>query len=192
MKMGRIIAALVLLGIALSPIAAQDVSGGDLTIEELYLQNAEIRLIREQAIMDDRDSKLIALENIQEMLDEGRLSDGAPEALFILDYLAAEGLSRTVKENNHLVNYYPEVRRRAVNLLGQVGGEAAKDTLIDVLLTDVEPMVLAEAAYALGTLGLNQNNETSRALAHVLLSQDGSIFRCRPSAPSSPFRQRCR
>jgi len=171
MKKGRIIAAFVLLGFALSPIAAQDRSG-DLTIEELYLQNAEIRLIREQAVMDDRDSKLVALENIQEMLDGGRLSEGAPEALFILDYLAAEGLSRTVKENNHLVNYYPEVRRRAVNLLGQVGGEGAKDSLIDVLLTDVEPMVLAEAAYALGTLGLNQNNETTRALAHVLLSQD--------------------
>ena len=147
-------------------------SSGDLTIEELYLQNAEIRLIREQAVTQDRDMKLLALENIQSMLDEGKLSTGAPEAHFILEYLAAEGLTRTVREANRLINYYPEVRRRAVNLLGQLGGEQAKESLIGVLITDVEPMVLAEAAYALGTIGVNEDNETSQALAAIVLSQD--------------------
>lgn len=162
-----------LLAFALISMAwAQQDSSSELTIEELYLQNAEIRLINEQAVSEDRDMKLVALDNIQDMVDDGKLSTGAPEAHFILDYLAGEGLEREVRENRRVINYYPEVRRRAANLLGQIGGENAKDSLVRVLLTDIEPMVRAEAAYALGIIGINDNNETSQALAAAVLAQD--------------------
>lgn len=170
----RIVISIVLAAAFASPSFSQQ-SGtetGQLTIEQLYLQNSEIRLIREQAVTQDRDMKLLALQNIQSMIDEGKLSTGAPEAHFILDYLAGEGLTRTVRESNRLVNYYPEVRRRAVNLLGKLGGAGATDSLIQALMTDIEPMVLAEAAYALGTIGENTDNEASQALAAVVLSQD--------------------
>ena len=147
----------------------------ELTIEELYLQNAEIRIIREQAVSQDRDMKLLALENIQEMLDDGKLSTGAPEAHFVLDYLAGEGLSHQVRENRRLINYYPEVRRQAANLLGQLGGENAQTTLAMVLLNDIEPMVKAEAAYALGQLGSNEDNLASQAIANVILLEEYAL-----------------
>ncbi len=150
----------------------QDEAARELTIEELYLQNAEIRIIREQAVTQNREMKLSALENIQEMLDEGTLSNNTTEAYFILDYLAGEGLTRRIRENDRLINYFPEVRRRAVNLLGQLGGEQARQSLIGVLLTDIEPMVLSEAAYALGRMGDNQDNAVSQILASTLLSQN--------------------
>jgi len=144
----------------------------ELTIEELYLQNAEIRIIREQAVSQNRDMKLDALENIQEMLDDGKLTTGAPEAHFVLDYLSGEGLTHTVRESGRLTNYYPEVRRQAVNLLGQLGGENSQETLVSVLLNDIEPMVMAEAAYALGQLGNNEENFASQAIANVILFED--------------------
>ena len=147
----------------------------ELTIEELYLQNAEIRIIREQAVSQDRDMKLLALVNIQEMLDDGKLSTGAPEAHFVLDYLAGEGLSHQVRENRRLVNYYPEVRRQAANLLGQLGGENAQTTLVTVLYNDIEPMVQAEAAYALGQLGSNEENLASQAIANVILLEEYAL-----------------
>ena len=147
----------------------------ELTIEELYLQNAEIRIIREQAVTQDRDMKLLALENIQEMLDDGKLSTGAPEAHFVLDYLAGEGLNHQVRENRRLVNYYPEVRRQATNLLGQLGGENAQTTLVLVLYNDIEPMVKAEAAYALGQLGANEDNMASQAIANVILLEEYAL-----------------
>ena len=155
-------------------LAAQQGTSGELTIEELYLQNAEIRIIREQAITQDRELKMLALENIQEMLYNGKLEGDttAREAHVILDYLAGEGLTRMIRENNRLVNYYPEVRRQAINLLGQLGGDEAKESIVQILLTEAEPMVLAEAAYALGLIGINENNEVSRSLASVVLSQD--------------------
>jgi HEAT repeat protein len=144
----------------------------ELTIEELYLQNAEIRIIREQAASEDRELKLLALENIQELLDAGKLSTGAPEAHFVLDYLSGEGIDHQVRENRRLINYYPEVRRRAVNLLGQLGGENSQATLVSVLYNDIEPMVMAEAAYALGQLGNNEDNQVSQAIANVILIHD--------------------
>ena len=151
---------------------AGDTSSRELTIEELYLQNAEIRLIREQAISPERDMKLLALKNIEEMLEAGELSSGAPEAHLILDYLAGEGVERMVRENHRLINYYPEVRRRSAELLGELGGEESQSSLVRLLLTDTEPMVLAEAAYSLGRIGLNDDNETSQALAATVLEQD--------------------
>lgn len=150
----------------------QSGSEGELTIEEVYLQNAEIRIIREQALSEDRGMKLLALDNIQEMLDDGKLSTGAPDAHLILDYLAGEGLIRMVRENQQLVNYYPEVRRRAAEILGQLGGEKSKDTLLNVLRSDIEPMVLAETVYALGKIGINENNQTSQVIAATVLAQD--------------------
>ena len=167
MRKGITTIILALLAFGASTLVAQE-----LTIEELYLQNAEIRIIREQAVSPDRDMKLLALENIQQMLDEGKISSGSPETHFVLDYLSGEGINREIRENRRLVNYYPEVRRRAVNLLGQLGGDNAKVTLVSVLRTDIEPMVMAEAAYALGQLGINEDNEVSQAIANTILEQD--------------------
>ena len=166
-----ILSILVVLGI---PSVAQSGNAGELTIEELYLQNSEIRLIREQAVTLDRDMKIIALENIEAMLFDGRLNteSSAQEAHYILDYLAGEGLTRVVRQNNRLVNYYPEVRRQAISLLGRLGGEDAKNSIVLILETEIEPMVLAEAAYALGTIGINENNEVSKRLAQAVMSQD--------------------
>lgn len=165
----------ILLAVAfLAPAFGQQEEEGELTIEELYLQNAEIRIIREQAITQDRDMKLSALENIEEMLEEGELTGetSAREAHYILDYLAGEGLTRLIRENNRLVNYYPEVRRRAVSLLGDLATDEARESLVNILLVEEEPMVLAETAFALGKIGDNEDNRVSRPLASVVLSQD--------------------
>ena len=88
MKTKIILLIAILLALGFNSVVAQQGDSRELTIEELYLQNAEIRIIREQAASQDRDMKLMALENIQEMLDDGKLSSGAPEAHFILDYLS--------------------------------------------------------------------------------------------------------
>jgi len=147
-------------------------SGKEATIEELYLQNVEIRIIKEQAVSEDREMKLLALRYLQEMVDEGRITGDDTVAIEVLDYLSSEGIGRITRENGLQVNNFPDVRRMACSILGQIGGEAAKDTLVDVLMSDNEPMVRSEAVYALGQIGLNENNEVSRAIAWIILQQD--------------------
>jgi plasmid stability protein len=150
----------------------QDSGTEESTVEELYLQNIEIMIIKEQASIVDRDMKLIALESIQEMVDDGKVDSDNLEIMNVLDYLSLEGIGTVVKEDNRQLNNFPEVRRRACNILGQVGGEESKEILTYVLRTDDEPMVLAEAAYALGEIGLNEASQVSEALAEAVLSQD--------------------
>jgi len=72
------------------------------------------------------------------------------------------------------VNNFPEVRRRAANLLGRVGTPDAKNALVRVLLIDEEPVVKAEAAYALGVIGNNDNDEVVQALSFAYNKEDPS------------------
>ncbi len=142
------------------------------TIEELYLsQDLELQIMRSQARANDREMKELALRSIRDMVESGETPEGV---YVILESLAAEGVGRQVRSNGSIVNNFPEIRRQSAELLGQVGGEEAKDTLIGILRDDPEDMVLAEAAYALGQIGLNENNEVSDHMVQTLLRENSS------------------
>lgn len=106
------------------------------------------------------------------MIDSGKASSNSSDIHAVLDYLSLTGTGVRYRESGLLINNFPEVRRRACEELGKLGGESAKDTLINILLTENEPMVLSEAAYALGKIGLNKNNQVSQALSYAILNQD--------------------
>ncbi|MDC7225837.1 MAG: HEAT repeat domain-containing protein [Spirochaetales bacterium] len=169
--MKNIMIAVIVSLLAFAP-AVFSQSDDEITVEEFYLQNIEMVIIKEQASTLDRDSKLMALKNIEEMIDEGKVSEGDTEVHYILDYLAQEGLGREINEAGRMVNNMPIVRKEACTLLGELGGEDAKNTLVDIALKDNETMVLSEAVYALGKLGMNDNNQVSQAVASIILSQN--------------------
>lgn len=143
-------------------------SSSEPTIEELYLQNVAMRIVREQAVDLNRDSKLLALASIREMIDNGTVAKNSTVALDILGYLANEGTGHVAMENNRQINNFPEVRREACNLLGRIGGDQADTILMQVMAEDREPMVLSEAAYALGKIGLNPGGQVAQRIAFAL------------------------
>jgi len=168
---------LVLLVFILTPAVApaENLDGdGPLTIEDLYLeQDVDIRIIDSQASSSSRATKSLALQTLQAMLEDGRISPGHPEIVPILRGLALEGTGRKVRQGSPtVVNDFPEIRRSSAQLLGQIGGEDARDALIKVLRDDNEPMVLAEAVYALGLIGSNENNQVTIAIAQMLRNQN--------------------
>ncbi len=169
MKLSKgLIAVALFLLLSVAVLVAQDDEGA-LTIEELYLSSdIEIQLLRSQAVSDNRDSKVLALQTIRDMLDAGRLTADNQAVTVVLDALAGEGTGTSVRSGGRVVNDFPEVRRQAVELLGRVGGEGSKDILFRVVKDDPEPMVLSEAIYALGRIGENTNMETTLYLADVL------------------------
>lgn len=177
MKLKRAFLVALVLGLtAACMLAAQDV-GREQTVEELYLEKIEMQILREQAFADDRELKMKVLDDLEASIDQG---NAGSDVELILEFLALEGIVRTVRESNRLINYFPDVRRRAANLLGRVGGEEARNTLITVLIKDDEPMVKAEAAYALGVIGENGSNEVVQALIFSL-EQDN------PDQPDNNF-----
>lgn len=152
----------------------------ELTIEELFLQSVEFQILREKAFSGDYDVKMSALDDVEKKINDGSYKGSDQQVEFVLEYLALEGSAHTIREQGRLVNNFPEVRRRAANLLGRLGTPEAKDALVRVLLVDDEPMVKSEAAYALGVIGNNDNNEVVQALAFTYNKED-------PQKPDNNF-----
>jgi HEAT repeat protein len=175
MMMARTIAATLLLILGAASLSAQSAqaSGKELTIEEKFLNKSiELQVLKEQAFAPEYDAKMIALDDLSDKISKGSLGEEADDYEFILEYLAMEGTSHIVREGLRLANYYPDVRRRATELLGKVRTEQSKNALITVLLNDNEPMVRAQAAYALGELGMNEDNEVAAALVYAVDRED--------------------
>ncbi|WP_018527216.1 HEAT repeat domain-containing protein [Alkalispirochaeta alkalica] len=169
MKMRYVLLGLVLMA-PLWVMAEEQEGAPGRTIEDLFLsQDIELQILRSQALGTDPEMKRLALRSIRAMVEQGVTSDGV---FVVLEALASEGVSRQVRSQGAIVNNFPLIRREATELLGQVGGERAKNTLLRVLRDDPEVVVLAEAAYALGSIGLNQNNEVSDYLVHTLLREN--------------------
>ncbi len=127
-----------------------------MTVEEAYLNSVEGVIIRELATSEGRDSKLVALQYIENAIGAGRTSDDIQAAL---NALASEGIASVAKENGRTVNNFPDVRMKACELLGKTGSTQAKDTLITVMYSDNEPSVISAAVKSLGELGFNENDE---------------------------------
>ncbi len=178
MRKSRIllVACVFLFAMALSiPLSAQKKTGDkELTIEELFLKSVEFQIVREKAFSEDFDMKMSALDDLDKKINDGSVGDNAAQVQFVLEYLSMEGTARMVRENKRQINYFPEVRRRAAGMLGKLGTPEAQKALINVLLGDNEPMVKAEAAYGIGSIGLNENNEATQALAFAYDKEDPS------------------
>lgn len=164
------------------PLGAQASSSpNELTIEQLFLKSVQAQVLREKAFTEDYSVKMSVLDDIDRMFKDNSIGDdNRAQIEFILEYLSLEGTGRMVREAKRQVNYFPDVRQKAVNLLGRLGGPDANRAIITVLLGDIEPVVKAEAAYALGTIGLNDNNATAEALSLA-------IDRENPAKPDNNF-----
>jgi hypothetical protein len=152
----------------------------ELTIEELFLQSVEFQVLREKAFSEDYDIKMSALDDLEKMITGGSVGQNTIQVEFVLEYLALEGTMRVVREERRQINNFPEVRRRAAQLLGKLGGREACRALITVLLADNEPTVKSEAVYGLGVIGLNENNEAVQAIAFAFYRED-------PTMPDNNF-----
>lgn len=177
----RFATGMLLMGLAAALATAQDAKPNRVpTIEELYLTNPWVMSVREQALSYDGDIKLQALGDVERRLGDGKLKGEDEQSVqAILIGLAHEGTRYGVIEERRLVNYYPMVRRKAAELLGRLGSETsdslvrdrAKFSLLDVLLFDNEVMVKAEAAYALGVIGNNDDGVVVEVLADSIRKQ---------------------
>jgi hypothetical protein len=160
--------------IAVSVVMGQSAgSGQEMSVEESYLlESMELMIIREQTRTDSEAQKLVALKFIGDAISRGNTGEDIRSAL---EYLALEGIVNQTRENGRLINNFPLVRKQAVTYLGDMGTEEAKNTLIRVLLTDPEPMVLTEAVKSLAKLGINDNEETVNDIAYIIKRFDALL-----------------
>ena len=165
----------LLMGAAFNLSAQQTASAApkqEITIEELFLKSVEMQILREKAFSEDYEIKMSVLDDMDKKINDGSYNAEDQQMEFVLEYLALEGSGRTTREAGRLVNNFPEVRRRAANMLGRIGTVQAQDALVRVILIDEEPMVKAEAAYGLGLIGTNPNNQVVQGLVFAYNQED--------------------
>lgn len=156
MKLSKLIAGGLCLVLAGTGVFAQEGKRSETTVEQDYMSNVEDVIITELASSDDYDSKLVALQYLENAISEGR---STPDMVAALDGLAGEGVNKLSKTNGRLMNNYPDIRAKACDLLGEIHTEESKNTLISIATDDKEPMVVTAAIRSLGNIGLNDNDD---------------------------------
>ena len=132
------------------------------SVESEYLSDVDGVVMLTLAQSDEYDNKLVALQYLEHAVKAGNTSD---EVVAALNQLAGEGIFTQSRQGGRIVNNFPDIRRAACLLLGQVGGEHSKNVLINIAIADNEPMVQAAAIRSLGDIGINENDEAVDAIA---------------------------
>jgi uncharacterized protein TP_0608 len=154
--MKKILLVLLAVAVLVSGTFAQEVE--TITVEEAYLNAVEGVVIKEMLNTEGRDSKFVALQYIENALENGRDSADIQQALYSL---ATIGLSKTVREDGRLINNYPDVRMKACELLGKSKNPEAKSGLKQVMYMDNEPAVITAAVRALSEIGYTEDDRDS-------------------------------
>jgi HEAT repeat protein len=168
----------LIVGLLLIPhlgFSQTDASAGK-TIEEKKLQSSvEVQVLSSLAAEPSRPEKMQALDFIDKMIDDKKVTDQSADVIALLNDLGSEGTGNKVYQNGRLINDFPDVRRRSAELLGKIGGKQALTSLLDIAQKDKEPMVMAEAVYALGTIGSTDDDQRTKialVIAHIVTIQD--------------------
>jgi hypothetical protein len=151
-----------------SPQSANSIE--EKSVEESYLQDTiELSIIREQSRSETWDGQMLALEYIEEAINNGNTGD---EIRAALEYLGLEGITNITRENGRIVNNFPDVRVRAAGYLGELGTAEAKNALVKMLLADNEPWVLSETVKSLAKIGISDDEETVKTIAWIIRRYD--------------------
>lgn len=142
------------------------------TIEDVYLKSTvQAQIIRSQAESTDRDMKIIAIQDIEEMIHNGEVDENSIEIIDILGDLSAEGIDKRVVESGRVINNFSMVRKEAVRILGEIGGPSARDSILNIFKNESETMVLTEAVLALSKAGVDENGEVLDLISWTMHSQ---------------------
>lgn len=147
-KLISILAVLVIVSGAL--VFAQDRT--ETTAEEDYLSTYNNIVIKNYAAKADYDSKLFALQKIEEVLSKSGKQRDLTEIKEVLTDLAGEGIVVQSRTNGRLDNNFPDVRAKACELLGEIGAAESAEILEKVILADTEPRVVSAAVKAMSNL----------------------------------------
>ena len=171
MNIKKIAAAFFTALFLITGIQAQE-SSSEQTIEDVYLKSTvKAQIIRSQAESPDRDMKIIAIQDIEEMIHNGEVDENSLEIIDILSDLSAEGVDKQVVEGGRVVNNFSMVRKEAVRILGEIGGPSSRDSILNIFKNEDETMVLTEAVLALSKTGLDDNGEVLDLISWTMHSQ---------------------
>jgi outer membrane protein assembly factor BamB len=122
-------------------------------------------LLRELAWADSEQLKTMALQQIEAHLEGERyLAVHLLTIEEVLGYLAGEGVIYRNRQSDMLYESYPDIRREACRLLGELGSEGARAVLLQVMASEDDTVIRTAAVDALGAVGYDPDGELGRAI----------------------------
>ncbi len=144
-----------------------------LTVEQLYLEDDPgIKILRAQALSPQRVHKELAIDTLSQLYEDGRIGPDNSAHIALLRLLATDGSSYQVRTGGRVIYNNPDIRRDAIELLGEIGGGQSRNVLREVLRYEREPMVLSQAVHAVGRLGLDGRSDIARDIARVMIREN--------------------
>lgn len=119
------------------------------SVESDYLNDMLGESMAAMADSEDYETKLTALTTVRQAIESGNRSQAVIDTL---DKLAGEGITSEVHKRGRVTNNWPNIRREACFILGQVPTEHSKNTLIRIAKEDKEPTVTAAAVQSLAAI----------------------------------------
>ncbi len=137
-------------------------------VEPSHERRVEVHILRAGVNSPWAEHKMGALGRIEQLQRLGELDPLDREIMAVLHYAATEGVRHSVVEGGRSIDYFPEVRVRAVRVLGHVGGPYARSTALEVIRYDPEPLVLGEATTALARMRAEADRELTAHLTDLV------------------------
>ncbi len=146
------------------PLKKEEVPRADDAVNLRYI-------LEYQASSHDPADKMNALDNMEQLIDDGIMTKEDTRTIAILESIALDGITSQTRMGGHTVLGFPLARMNACRLLGKLGGEAAEGTLKKVLQNESEAMVLSEAFLALSNIISSPTPDTLSLLSSVIRRQ---------------------
>jgi hypothetical protein len=103
-------------------------------------------IMKQYAKMDDRIGETSTLEYLQAFIENGKKNE---EMVDLLRIIAWQGIQDRNLMNGDSTIDFPDLRAKAVQLMGECGGKNVREYLVKVFETDKEPNVRYEVINAL-------------------------------------------
>ncbi|MGA2642245.1 MAG: PQQ-binding-like beta-propeller repeat protein, partial [Spirochaetia bacterium] len=119
-------------------------------------------------------------EGIQLLLADigGRISSRSLDkstwyAVRMLENIVGTGLATRVRQNQKLINDFPDLRARAAALLGRVGSIASRSALLDAVDAETDGAALAAEIRALGAIASDGDGGSLRTIVRAFTRRAG-------------------
>jgi len=152
----------------------------------LNLKSDDLKIKRDQKLKNyyylaksgTRETKLNVLNNILNEFDQLKYSEKDDKLLEILEFLLNEGTVSIDTKENKVVNNFPDVRRLCVSVLAKLGGNFARDAVINIINYDNDYTVKVEACNIIadGFITDNNKNDLLNTLIKVYTKSQPEAF----------------
>jgi hypothetical protein len=130
--------------------------------------NSRLNVLESLAKTNDRETKMLALESLKELIDQGMTGDSSERILELLTILANEGITNITYEGMKRGLEFPQVRTEAATLLGETKDERALNPLVNIIFYDNNSQTIIAAIQALSLLEPDNDGKMATAFARIL------------------------